>query len=448
MRIVVVGAGTVGFHLAEQLNDEGHDIVVIDRNAARLRFVAERLAVMSIEGNGASPVILEKAQVEKAEILLAVTDSDELNMIVCLLARDYGVKTRIARVRNPDYTSKPDLTSGKLGIDLVISPEETAVTALERLLLTPGATEIAEFADGEVLLVGFEIARDAPLVGRNLAEIRAGLGGEGFLIVSIARQETIIIPRGEDSIAAGDRIFVLMPKDVLPLFLPMIHRRAYAVEDVVIFGASRVGCRLAARLSEQNITIIEPEEKVCEALATDLPRATVLQGRGTDLELLEDARIDGADAFVAASNDDEENVMAALLARRGGAKLTAVLIEDPEYAPILSSLDVDITVNPQLVTVGAILRYIRSDAGLTVAKFRGQAAEAIEGVVAEEASGAGRPLKEVELPRDSLVGAVVADGKMTIPDGETVIRPGEKVILFALSEAASRAQKFFAKKKK
>ena len=188
MRVVIVGAGTIGFHLASELAAEGHELVVIDRDEERLRYVSERLDVIAIHGHGASPATLKQAELERAEMVIAVTDSDELNMIVCLLARDSGVHRRIARVRNPEYAGAgADFARTRLGLDLVISPEDAAVNALTRLLLTPGATEVAEFDGGAFLLLGFDLAEDAPLVGRNVAEIRSQLGGEGFLIVSIAR---------------------------------------------------------------------------------------------------------------------------------------------------------------------------------------------------------------------------------------------------------------------
>ena len=269
MNIVIVGAGSVGFNLAEQLSTEGHNISVIDQSAARAKRMNERMDVLAVEGNATSPSVMEKARIAEAEMLVAVTESDEVNMIACLLASHYRVKWKIARVRNPEISSgEGPIGPAELAVDYMINPDEATVESMIRLIETPGALEVAYFGVDGTLLLGFDVPDDAPIAGKAIMEIRAAID-EFPLVVAISRGQEVIIPKGPDTIEPGDDIYVVIHRDTLPFFLPCINRHADEVEKVIIYGATRTSIVFAQRLEEKkvNVTIIEPDEEIAARMA-------------------------------------------------------------------------------------------------------------------------------------------------------------------------------------
>lgn len=450
MKILIVGAGAVGFNLAKQLSKEGHDISVVEKSQDLVRQISEKLDVRVVSGSASSPTILEAAGIKDTDILLAVTNSDEINMVACMIAHNYGVKMKIARIRSPEFNDdQPVIHQNGFHIDHVVNPEKITVNSILNIIGTPGAIYVADFTEGDILLRGFNVPDDAPLAGKKLSELKEIESTDSFLIVAIQRNEEMVIPTGETKILPRDNIFVLVAKAALPYFLPMVNRRADEVEKVVIYGVNRASIELAKKLEDQKIgvTIIEPDREKTQQAATILDKTIILQGNALDIDLLKESSIDIADFFVAVSESEQTNILSSLLAKRLGAKKAIVLTVDPAFVPIINSLGMDTVINPRLITVGSILQHIRRGHTLSVVKFQQSDAEAIELVAVEGSKIVGKPLREIPFPQGSILGAIVREGAMQIPAGNTIINPDERVIVFALPNAIEKVQSLFISKK-
>ena len=433
MRILIAGAGVVGFNLARQLVGEGQDVAVLDSDAERVRRVSEKLDVLAVQGHGASLHDLRRAGLTQTELLVAVTEIDEVNMIACFLAGEQGVPRRVARVRNLQYAGTPaPVNLAALHIDRIVNPDDVLVDAVLRLVATPGAFEAADFGEGQILLRGFELLPDSPLVGRTLAEFR-GLGLEGVLVVGLIRERHLQLPTGADELKAHDHVFVLATREALAKLVAMIAPGA------------RLARRLAAVVEE--VVLIEADAERAEQAANELRHATVLRGEVTDRDILREARVGAADVFVALGERDDENLLGALLAKRQGAPRTIVCASDPAYLTLFHSIGIDAVVNARLLTVGEILRELRRAQIHSVAKLQEFEAEALEIEVMAESPAAGRAIKDVTFPRGALVGAVIEGGAPRIPRGDTVLQPGSTVIVFALPTARDKVEQLFLRKR-
>ncbi len=450
MKILIVGAGVVGSNLAEELSTAGHDVSVVDRDPELVRRLGERMDVMAVTGNAGQPSVLRRAGIEAAEMVVAVTDIDEVNLVICMIAEQFGVRHKIARLRNEEYAGPgATLDLSALGIDSVINPEELISETLLRILEIPGAYDVATFAEGKVLLVNFAITAEAPISGRKLAELREAAAMESFLVVAIFRGERAIIPRGDDQLLAGDHISVLVNADTLPLLIPMVQREVQHVTRVVLAGADRIGLRIAAQLERrlERVVLIEPEAARAEEAARALERTLVLRGEATDPDLLREADLERCQFFMALTRDDEYNLLSALMARRHGAPRVALLAYHPTYVPVLTSIGLDIVVNPRLVTVGEILRYIRKGPVQNITRLRESAAEVMELRAVAGSRVVGKPLMEIDFPEGAIVGALLHGDELVIPRGGTRIAEGDRVVVFALPEAIPRVGKLFSQRK-
>jgi len=449
MRILIVGAGAIGSNLAGELakSKEKNDVIVVESNHAIVKDLSSKIDALVIEGNGASPLILEKAGIRDVEMVIAVSNSDELNMIVCLLAANYGVKTRVARIRDPDYVLPGSVLSQKqLNIDKIIDPEAIAVEVMEALVFTAGATEIAHFANKRVLLMVFLVPEGAPIAGRTLRQIREIVPDE-FLIAAIQRGEEVIIPHGDEEVHENDRIHVIIPRDLLDLFLGQLYRRVEKVRKVVICGATRLGINLARSVQKRigDVTLFDPDHERCLKAAGELEGVTVLHGSPLDTDMLEEVRLKHAQVFCGLQEDDAANVMSGLLAKEHGAGKTIVYLSEPDFVPIVERIGLDAVINPRLLAVDAILKYVRGGPVMSVAHFDDLKAEVQEIVPVTGSAVVNRPLRELArlLPKDALIGAVVHDDEVIIPRGETMIEPGERVIVFASEAALPEVRRLF-----
>lgn len=452
MKILIIGAGAVGFNIAKQLSKEGHDISVIDENPKLVRQVSENLDVFVVAGNGTSPSVLESAGVREADMVLAVTTSDEVNIIVCILASQYGNGKiiRIARIRNSEFTNNDSLfKQNSFCVDHMINPEQIIVESIIKIIEAPGATFAVDFPIGNVILRGFHVPEDAPLVGKNFSELEGIEYTDSFLIVYVQRNDEMIIPTHSTEILPNDNIFVLISKAGLPYFLPMVNRRADEVEKVIIYSASRTGLQLAKALENSPIavTIIEPEKDKAEMAAADLKNALVLHGDATEIDVLKDAAVEITDIFIALSENEQTNLLASLLAKKHGAKKTIVLTNDTALAHIINQVDVDVVVNPRLVTASAILQHIRRGQILSIAKLGDSEVEAIELVAEDGSEIVKKPLRKIRFPKKSILGAVVRNDTILLPKGIDAIHPGESVVVFTLPDAIERVQALFSSKK-
>lgn len=447
MRILILGAGDVGLHLAQQLAHENHDVVVVEQDRERVRTTQDYLDALVIEGNGASLATLEQAGIERTDLLLAVTSHDEVNIMACLSAAQYDVPKRIARVSKPDYYDHTGiLPPERLGVDLMINPERECALETYQLLQSAAAAEFAQFEGGLVQLVGVRVRPNAPVAGKRLMEIGREAKGARALVVAIARKGKTIIPTGSTRIEEGDQVFILgEPRDI-PNVLPLAGYSRFDLKRVIIAGGSREAWFLAQMLEEHKIgcTLIEADRARAVELAEELKRSLVLHGDATDLELLEMEAVGDADGFVAYTGSDETNLLSCLLAKNLGTPKVISLIERFNYIPLVSRVGVDAAVSPRLAAVNAILTHVRRGSVVAVATLKGTEAEGIEFNVSNSYPYAGIPLARVRLPEGSLIGAIIRGERVIIPGGEDSVRVGDRVIVFVLRESLRQVEDLFA----
>ncbi|MBK07464.1 MAG: Trk system potassium transporter TrkA [Deltaproteobacteria bacterium] len=447
--IIIVGAGEVGYNTAERLSHEQWDVTVIDQNARLLERVVNTLDVQVVEGNGSSPQVLKEAGISRSELLVAATDSDETNIVACMVANAYAPQTcqKIARIRNPDYTDdKALLGRGQWGIDFHINPESVAAKKILKLLNTPQATDIFTFAEGRVLVVGLGMPKNSPLLGKSLAEIGSMYSEKHFLAVAIERNDSVIIPRGDNRLHEGDTLFVVTPPKNLQSLIESMGIPYKPVRHVAIYGGSRIGHFLASRLEKEGISvrIIESDRDKCQAMAESLHRSVVLHGYATDRTLLREENIHKMDAFIAVTEDEESNILSSLLAKRMGTPKVISLVNQLSYGPLIRNVGVDAAISPRHLATSMILHFIRRGKVLQVDALGEEQAEAIEFVADEKSSIVGIPLAEANLPKDAVVGAIVRDDQVSVASGNTVIQPDDRVIVFALQHAVAELERRFS----
>jgi trk system potassium uptake protein TrkA len=441
MRVIIVGAGEVGYHIARFLSLESIDVVVIDKDKDKLRRVIEDLDVAVVEGEGGGPSTLKMAEADNADILLAVTDSDETNMIACLLGKVFNIPRKIARIRNPEYFYNERLLSSEnLDIDPAINPELELARAVERLLELPLATDIEEFEGGLIKVIGFKIPENAPIIRKSLEKVGT-MYNRKFLIGIIVREDKAIIPSGADVIKKGDIIYVPVKKDEVEDTLSLLGVSAKPARKIMILGGGRTGYYLAADLEQKaDIKIIEKQADRCKYLTKNLKKALVLHGDGVEQKLLSEENIQDMDAFVSVSNNDELNIMAALLAKKLGAKKTVAVVNKTDYINIAHSLGIQAALSPRLLTASTILRYVRRGDIQSLTTVSEGKAEIIEGRIGNTSPLIGKTL-EVAQPKASLIGAIIRGEEVIIPSGSDKILKGDKVIIFTLKESIREVEK-------
>jgi trk system potassium uptake protein TrkA len=450
MNILIVGAGIVGFNLAQELSHEGHDISIIDADAEKIQRINEKLDVLAIRGNGCLPSTLIQGRILDAEMVIAVTDKDEINLMVCFLAHKFEVKETFARLRNMELTGESQVFKPKeLFVDHAINPAEIIIDSILKIIKTPGAINVAEFADGQIFFLWFDVPEDAPLAGKTIEEIREVSELNAFLVVAIVRDGKLIIPKYENRIQGGDKIYILVDHDFLPLVLPMLNKQVNEIQKVIIFGANPVTINLARELDDfiNDVSIIEPSLEMANEAADTLEHTTILQGSGTDPDLFNDINMKDADLFLALSDDDEMNILSALLAKKHGAKRTVVITNDPDYLPILDSIGMDVTINPRLITVSETLKHLRKGQVVNLYKLIEGEAEVLEILATSKSAAVGKRINQLNMPEQSIIGAVLRrDGEMVVPRGSTDIMEGDTVIIVTLPDCIGKIEKIFGKK--
>jgi trk system potassium uptake protein len=449
MRILIVGAGIVGYNLAQELSQEGHDIAIVDQDSERIRRISDTLDVLAIEGNACLPSVLLKAGVKSSEMVIAVTEKDEVNLLSCFLASRFDVPKRFARLRNTEFSDQSRIFSpDELFIDQIINPGQIIVETILKILETPGVVSVAEFADGEVLLREFDVPENAPIADKTIQDIRSITQMDSFLIVAIVRDGELLIPKDQDIIQAGDRFYTLVDKEFLPFLLPMLNRTMDQVEKIIIYGATSTSTQLAKILEEnmQDVCIIEPSREKAHRAADKLKRTVVQHGSGTDMDLFNEINMKDADFFLALSHDDENNILSALLAKKYGAKRALVITHDPEYLPILDSIGMDITINPRLITVSAILKHLRKGMVMSVFKLI-EDAEVMEIGVEEDSSIVKKQIANIKFPKGAIIGAVLRKGEMLLPNDDVTLEAGDSVIIVALPGTIEKIEKLFGRKR-
>ena len=440
MRILVVGDGKVGHTLAQELISEGHDVVIIDRNDEVVRKAEDMLDAMCIHGNGANAKTLLDAGVEKADIVVAATASDETNMLCCLVAKRLGAKYTIARIRDPEYNESLTLLQHELGIDMTINPERATALEISRLLRFPYASNIESFAKGHVELVEFRAQEGDVIVGRPLKELPAKLPSlPKVLYCAVERDGEVTIPTGDFVIHAGDKVHVAGEMVTITDYFRFMGRTAKRVKNVMLLGGGRISYYLAKLLSPAGIhvTMIEIDEEKAELLSAQLPHVDVIAGDGTDQELLEQENLGGMDAFVSLSDRDEENLMTGLYAQQQSLQKVIIKNNRLAYNGVINSLGLDSLVSPRIITCNALLRYVRArvnGGGTAVEKLYRLVdgkAEALEFIAREGDPYIGVPLKELTVSPGTLVAIILHRGKVIIPFGNDVIQAGDNVVIMS-----------------
>lgn len=445
LKIVIIGAGEVGFNLAKELSQEDYDITVVDINPEKVKRVSETLDVSTLEGNGASPFILRQAQVSSAGIFLALTRIDEVNLVACQMARELGAKTVITRLRDTEYTSsKAVIQPSRFGIDEVIHPELAVVEEVDRLLRQSSAIDVKEFENGGLQLVGVRLETSAPLLGRTVEEVSDSNREVPHKVIALNHEGENFIPRGDTIYHAGDIVYVMGEARHVPLIVTMLGKSHWEVNKVMILGAGKIGQRLAGRLQDDlDIKLVESSKSKAWEIAPILVNTMVLHGDGTDIDFLISENINEMDSFIAVTGDEQTNLLTGLLAKQLGAKQVIVHLATTSYLPVARRIGIDAAISKNMVTVEAILRVIKSNRVRTVSPFEDVEMEALEVVTDAGSKVTKKPLKAIDFPSGMILGAVIRGSAIEIPTGETQILAGDRVLVFVQDEQVAKVQKYF-----
>lgn len=442
MKIIILGAGQVGGSLAEHLANEANDITVIDTDTARLRELQDRLDIRTVEGKASYPSVLDQAGAQDADMLIAVTNSDEVNMIACHITRGlFNIPTKIARVREHDYLQKDHaIFSGDKGIpvDVLISPEELVTQHIKRMIQYPGALQVLDFAGGKAQLVAVKAYYGGPLVGREISFLRSHMPNIDTRVAAIFRQDHPMIPRGDTVIEADDEVFFIAARRDIRAVMSELRRLDRSYKRIIIAGGGNIGARLAGSIeNDYQVKLIERSLSRCNQLARDLNNTIVLHGSASDRDLLIEENIEDTDVFCALTNDDEANIMASMLAKRLGARTVMTLINNPAYVDLVQGGVIDIAISPQQTTIGALLTHVRRGDVAAVHSLRRGAAEALEAVAHGDRKSSkvvGRALEEIDLPPGTTIGAIIRGSEVLIAHDDLVIENNDHVILFLVDK--------------
>ncbi len=452
MKVIVCGAGQVGSNISRQLALENNDVTVVDQSEELVRRIEDSLDVNGVVGQASLPSVLEKAGLDDADLLIAVTHSDEVNMVACQVAHSlFDVPTKIARIREQGYLSPlwANLFSrDHMPIDRIISPEMEVARGVSRRLRVPGAFEMIPLADDTVKLLGVRCEKDCPLVSTPLRQLTKLFPELNIVIVGIMRDTEAIVPNSDEQMLPGDEVYFVVDSQQINRAMAAFGHEEKEARRLLIFGGGNIGLFLAQEIEKEHewvkARIIESDPERAEYIHTLLEDTMVLKGDALDPEILEEVNISETDTVVAVTNDDETNILASLLAKRYGSQRTITLINKGTYEPLISSLGIDVVVSPRNITVSTILQHIRSGRIHSVHTLRDGFGELIEAEALETSDLVGTPLKEVNLPNGVLIGAIVRTGEMICPRGSTVIQAKDRVIMFAAADVIRKVEKLFS----
>ncbi|RKY62319.1 MAG: Trk system potassium transporter TrkA [Candidatus Neomarinimicrobiota bacterium] len=446
MKVVIVGAGEVGYYLAKRLISEDHDLTIIEENSERMSKASETLDAIVIHGNGSSVKTQMEAEVNKADILFAVTGKDDTNILCCSIAKKLGVGKCVARVRNDEFTSEEAIiTPERFDIDLMIHPEQSAADEIVRLVERSSALKLVDFADGRLQILGIEIKENSPLKNLTIQEVMQANSQLEFLCLCIYRNEETIIPHGPNYYRSGDVVYFIAPKKNIPELSKMAGYREHEQQNVMIVGGGQLGYLVADQLSmDMNVKLIESDINRAEEISEKLKNTLILHGDGTDLELLVSEQIQEMDCFVAVSGSEKTNLLSGLLARYMGVKRVIIHLNSNEFIPIMSRIGMDAVVSKNIATVNAIMKYTRRGNVVAVSLFEDIDAEAIELIPKPGSPITRQALKDLKLPKEMIVGAIVRESSIIIPHGDTQIDHGDKVVVFFKPNVIGKIESYFS----
>ena len=445
MHILVIGAGAIGFQLSKQLSQDGHDITQIDTDPSRVKRVSEQLDIIVAEGNGTSLQDLRGLGIEQVDLVAAMTTNDEVNLLACRMAKKLGVQSAIARIRNPEFTA-PDFifSPQELGVDQFIHPEKETADAIVRLIRQSSATDLVEFAEGKLVLLGMRLDHQSSLLHAPLTELGRQFTDIPMRIVAIQRKQQTLIPRGNTTLLPEDRIFVISDPDFIPSVVSLTGLADHRINDIAILGGGLIGQFVAQELSsEMRVRLIESRADRSRQIADQLANVLVIQGDGTDYDLLAVEGLADMDAFIAVTGNDEVNIISTLVAKHLEVPRAIALVNNVDYMPITPAIGLDSVLSKQLLTVNAVQRYVRHQRIASIASLPGLDVEAIEYIAHDGSKITQKPLISIRLPKDSIIGAVVHGDSVVIPRGDTLIHPGDKAVVFARHYVHEEVRKIF-----
>lgn len=454
MKVLICGAGQVGFNIARYLAGENADVTVVDQSRELIEKITDSLDVKGLVGFASHPDVLEAAGARDAEMVIAVTYADEVNMVACQICHTiFEVPTKIARVRHQSYLEPmwSDLfSSDHMPIDVIISPEIEVARAIERRLQLPGAFEVQPLADGKVSLVGLHCTEDTPVINTPLRQLTALFPDLHIVVIGISRDGSGFVPTPEDEMRAGDDIYLVADTRHLARTMAAFGHDEREARRVIIIGGGNIGLNLARAVEKNhpqvNLKVIEMDKRRAEAVAQALRRAVVIHGNALETEILEEANAASAETVIAVTNDDEVNILTSLLAKRYGCRRAVTLINKATYTPLISTLGIDTVVSPRAITVSKILQHVRRGRIRSVHSLGEDFGEVIEAEALETSSLVGVPIREAKLPDGVIVGAIVRGAEVIIPRGDTLTRPNDLVVIFARPDAVKKVEKLFAVK--
>ena len=447
MRIIIAGMGDVGYHLAKQLSQEAHDIIAIDTNQHRLSYTDSMTDVMTITGSSTSIKTLLDAKVDKADLLVAVTSSEEVNVATAILGKKLGAKKTIARIGNSEYQDpESGINFSEIGIDYMIYPEELAAIEIFNLILRTAATDILEFEKGKLTVMGLRLDKKAPVIHKKLFEVAQEYHSDDFRVVAIYRNFKTIIPAGNDRFLPNDQVFVITTQRGIETVLKLSGKENIKFENIMILGGGKIGRRVAKLLEQtMKVKLIESDAEKSFELADMLKETLVIRGDGRDIDLLAQEGIVDMDAFIALTEDAETNIITCLMAKHLGVKKTIALVDKVDYVPLTQTIGLDSLINKKLIAANSISRFIRKGEVIAIASLEGIDAEVLEYVAAPGSDVVKHKVRDLHFPKDAIIGGVIRGDESFIIVGDSQIKPNDKVVVFALPGSVKKIVKFFEK---
>lgn len=443
MRAIIIGAGKIGYHIAQVLARENHDVVLIEMNEERIKAMEDTLDIQVIIGSGTSYRVLEEAGAKEADLLVAVTEVDEVNMISCVIAKQYGVDKTVARVRNQEYIMEKKYQGGLFSdIDLVINPEMETAREIAKLIEVPEAQDVVYYANGMVQLLELQIPETATVIGTKLKDLKADFS---YLIVAILRNGKMLIPRGDDRIEAEDIVFVMAKLKEMIKVEQLLGMQRLKTSKVMIIGANLAGLNLAKLLEDMRIQVklIEKQHKRGREVAQQLKNTIVIHGDGMDLDLLKSEGIEDIDVFVCLTDDDKLNLLAGLLAKHYGAKRVIAQVRQSDYVALMESVGIDVGISPRLLTAESILRFIKRGRGvISVTLLCDERAEMLEVILSEGSRVVNKKIKELNFPQGAIIGSIMRKNDVLIATGDDILQVGDMISVFVLPQALRRVEEY------
>ena len=447
MKIIIAGAGDVGFHLAKLLSYESQDIYLVDQNQERLEYVNSHLDVITLKGDATSFTTLKQANIENVDLLLAVTESQNTNFTIAAIGKKLGAKKTIARINNTEFLNNTEIDYSSIGIDFMISPEALAADEIKSLLHQSVFNDAIEFEGGDLMILGGTLSNNSPLINKTVQESRTAFSDFNFISVALRREysQNTIIPRGNTIYEADDQVYFAVPRSSTDEIYTLLGKQKFGVKDVMILGGSTIGRNTAKTLCKErfNVKIIEIDKNKAFEISEQISDALIIHGDGRDVELLEEENISEMDAFVAVTGNSETNIMTCLVAKSKGVKKTIALVENMDYINISQTIGIDTLINKKLLAASSIFKHVRRGKIVSMANTHSMDAEVLEFEVKPNTRVTKHKIKDLKLTRDAVFSGVIRNGNVLMTYGDFQIESGDKVIVFALQDAVHKVEDLF-----